>query len=195
MPIAALNDPGVRKEFTGWARKIAATSGDREADGRLSAISTMLSWAVENHDGVAVNHLRGFKHRYHSDRSDIVWLPDQITAFMRVAPEEIQRALILALHTGQRQGDLLRLVWTAYDGTFIRLRQGKAKRRGVPGPPVEVPVTAALKRMLDAMPRVAATILTSRTGRPIQEAALRGIVERSDGSRWREVHEGRWNGG
>jgi hypothetical protein len=28
---------------------------------------------------------------------------------MKVAPIELQRALILALHTGQRQGDLLRL--------------------------------------------------------------------------------------
>ena len=88
---------------------------------------------------------------------------------MAVAPVEIQRAMILALHTGQRQGDLLRLVWTSYDGTFIRLRQGKAKRRGVPGPPVEVPVTAALKRMLDGMPPVAATILTSRTGAPFRK--------------------------
>ena len=26
LPIAALNDLGIRKEFTGWARKIAATS-------------------------------------------------------------------------------------------------------------------------------------------------------------------------
>jgi integrase len=169
MPIAALNDPAVRKEFTGWARKVAATSGDREADGRLSVISSMLSWAVENHEAVTVNHLRGFKHRYHSDRSDLIWTHEHVASFMAVAPLEIQRALILALHTGQRQGDLLRLVWTAYDGTFIRLRQSKAKRRGVAGPLVEIPVTAALKRMLDGMPRIATTILTSRTGKPFRK--------------------------
>lgn len=39
----------------------------------------------------------------------MIWLPEHIEAFMNVAPLELQRALILALHTGQRQGDLLRL--------------------------------------------------------------------------------------
>jgi hypothetical protein len=36
---------------------------------------------------------------------------------MKVAPLELQRALILALHTGQRQGDLLCLSWNNYDGS------------------------------------------------------------------------------
>ena len=54
-------------------------------------------------------HLRGFKRLYHADRSEIIWLPVHIAAFMAVAPIEMQRAMILALHTGQRQGDLLRL--------------------------------------------------------------------------------------
>jgi integrase len=47
---------------------------------------------------------------------------------MRVAPIELQQALIIALHTGQRQGDILRLPWSAYDGTAITLRQGKNAR-------------------------------------------------------------------
>ena len=34
-------------------------------------------------------------------------------------------AMALALWTGQRQGDLLRLTWSAYDGEVIRLRQSK----------------------------------------------------------------------
>ena len=47
---------------------------------------------------------------------------------MAVAAIEMQRALILGLHTGQRQGDLLRLPWSGYDGVRITLRQGKAQR-------------------------------------------------------------------
>ena len=132
----------------------------------------MLSWAVENHDGVAVNHLTGFRRRLPLRSVRYRLAPRADRRLYGVAPVEIQRALIFALHTGQRQGDLLRLVWTSYDGSFIRLRQGKAKRRGVAGPPVEVPVTAALKRMLDGMPRVSATILTSRTGAAVQQAVL-----------------------
>jgi integrase len=55
---------------------------------------------------------------------------------------------LLALWTGQRQGDLLRLTWKAYDGTVIRLRQSKSigRRRRV----VEIPVGAPLKAALDA---------------------------------------------
>ena len=37
--------------------------------------------------------------------------------------------MMLALWTGQRQGDLLRLPWSAYDGNHIRLRQSKTGRR------------------------------------------------------------------
>ena len=87
----------------------------------------MLTWAIER-GHVTANHLRGFKRLYHADRSEIIWLPEHVAAFMKVAPIQIQRALILALHTGQRQGDLLRLPWSAYDGSTITLRQGKARR-------------------------------------------------------------------
>ena len=63
----------------------------------------------------------------------------------------------------------MRLCWSNYDGTAISLRQGKSRRRGVAGPLIVIPCTQALKRMLDGMPRIAATILTSRTGRPFQK--------------------------
>ena len=44
---------------------------------------------------------------------------------MAHAGPEMQLVMLLALHTGQRQGDLRRLTWTAYDGAFITLRQSK----------------------------------------------------------------------
>jgi len=42
--------------------------------------------------------------------------------------KEIQLALMLAIWTSQRQGDLLRLPWSAYDGTHIWLQQSKTGR-------------------------------------------------------------------
>jgi integrase len=162
LPIAALDDAHVRTVFLDWREKIARSSGQREADNRLSAISAMLTWALDRGKLVA-NHLRGFKRLYHNDRSEIIWLPEHITAFMKVAPEEMQRALMLALHTGQRQGDLLRLPWSAYNGSAITLRQGKARRGKSPAPPVNVPCTLALRRMLDGMDRTSPLILTTKT--------------------------------
>jgi integrase len=163
MPIAALDDPRLRKDFLDWREMVARSSGKREADHRLSAISAMLTWGVDRGQ-ILANPLRGFKRLYHADRSEIIWLPEHITAFMRVAPLEMQRALIIGLHTGQREGDLLRLPWSAYDGRWIKLRQGKSRHRGARGPLVEIPCTAALRRMLDNMERKSALIMTTKTG-------------------------------
>ena len=168
MPLAALDDPRVRKDFLDWREKVARASGKREADNRLSAISAMLTWAVDRGQ-VPANYLRGFKRLYHADRSEIIWLPEHIAPFMKVAPIEMQRALILGLHTGQREGDLLRLPWSAYDGVRISLRQGKARRGGKLGPLVEIPCTAALRRMLDDMERVSPLILTTKTGQSLKK--------------------------
>jgi integrase len=168
MPTAALDDPRVRRDFMDWREKVARTSGEREADNRLSAISAMLTWAVER-GHISVNNLRGFRRLYHADRSEIIWLPEHIAAFMAAAPIQMQRAMILALHTGQRQGDLLRLPWSAYDGSNITLRQGKARRGKKPSPPVVVPCTAALRRMLDGMERTSPLILTTKTGQSFKK--------------------------
>ena len=66
---------------------------------------------------------------------------------------------MLAPWTGQRQGDLLALPWSAYDGQSIRLRQRKGKKGK--GRRVKIPVGAPLKAMLDRTQRVATVILTT----------------------------------
>jgi integrase len=69
-------------------------------------------------------------------------------------------ALELALWTGQRQGDILRLGWSSYDGKRLSLRQGKRRRK------VDMPVPTALKGLLDSTKRTALTILTAPNGKP-----------------------------
>ncbi|WP_246688200.1 tyrosine-type recombinase/integrase [Methylobacterium sp. WL120] len=168
MPIGALEDQRVRRDFLDWRETVAKVSGDREADNRLSAISAMLTWAVER-GRLPANHIKGFKRLYHSDRSEIVWLPEHISAFMGAAPIEMQRALIIALHTGQRQADILLMPWSAYDGTAITLRQGKSLRHGKPGPLLTIPCTMALRRVLDGMERTSPLILTTKTGQSFKK--------------------------
>jgi integrase len=97
----------------------------------------------------------------------MIWLDEQIAAFMAVASEPLQRAHVMALETGQRQGDLLILPWSSYDGSWIRLRQKKTGAR------VNIPVTRRLRAVLDTSPRVATTILTDRRGRPWNEKTFR----------------------
>ena len=162
MPLAVLDDPRVRGDFLDWQDEVAREAGPREADHRLTVVSAMLTWAVTR-VRIVHNHVKGFERLHEVDRSDKLWLPEHIDAFMKVAPIEMQRALILALHTGQRQGDLRKLAWSNYDGEGISLRQSKGSRR------VYVACTKALKAMLDGMGREAAVILTTKTGRAWQK--------------------------
>lgn len=69
----------------------------------------------------------------------------------------------LAINTGQRQGDLRTLPWSAYDGQFIRLRQSKTGRHLI------IPVTAELRAVLDTAKqakRRAVQICTTSRGTP-----------------------------
>jgi integrase len=162
MPLAVLEDPRVRGDFLDWQEEVAKESGPREADNRLTVVSAMLTWAVRR-VRIFHNHVKGFVRLHEVDRSDKLWLPEHIDAFMKVAPIEMQRALILALHTGQRQGDLRKLAWSNYDGEGITLRQSKGKNR------LYVACTPTLRTMLDGMEREAAIILTTKTGRAWQK--------------------------
>jgi integrase len=166
-PCRALEDKAFRADIIKWHDKFSEAK-PREADNRVTILARVLSWAAK--DGpLKANVLDGFERAYTSDRSDIIWLPEQVEAFLAVASAEMQLAMALALHTGQRQGDIRKLAWSTYDGTSIRLRQGKANRLGKTAPVTRVPCTKALKVTLDSAPRRAAVILTTKTGRAYQK--------------------------
>jgi integrase len=74
--------------------------------------------------------------------------------------------MMLAIYTGQRQGDLLSLPWSAYDGRALKLKQKKT------GAYVSIPVAEALRTELDAAPRRCPIILTNSVGRPWSESGF-----------------------
>lgn len=160
MPTEALSDPAVRGEFKAWRDKFAATP--RKADYAWTTLARVLSVAKDR-GRIPVNPCERGGRLYDADRRDKVWSADDIRAFCANASIELQDALLLALWTGQRQNDLLRLTWSAYDGTRIRLRQSKGSKH------VTIPVGALLKLRLDAMKKAgrdATTILTNTRGLP-----------------------------
>lgn len=155
-PLEFLTDKDWKRDVLEWRDGIAKNHR-READNLASALGRVLSHAFERGD-IDRNILDRIRRVYRSDRSDAIWLPGDVAAFVAVAPVEIIRAMMLGIHTGQRQGDLLRLPWSAYDGERIRLKQSKTGRH------VSVKCTAALKAMLDGMKREGVLILTTKTG-------------------------------
>ncbi|MEN3793948.1 tyrosine-type recombinase/integrase [Fulvimarina sp. MAC3] len=158
-PLEALNDRRTRGMFMSWRDKLAKAS-PRQADLAWSVLARVLSWSF-NRGLVDTNPCKGGGRLYDGgSRKDRVWTDADEAAFLAVAGDGLKLAFLLAVYTGQRQGDLLRLPWNAYDGRTIRLRQGKTGVR------VAVPVHSTLRSALDAAKRISPIILTARGGVP-----------------------------
>jgi integrase len=158
-PIKALTDPRTRGIFMDWRDELALRS-KRQADYAWTVLARVLSWAKDR-GKITVNPCERGGRVYHGTRVDFVWSVEDEAAFLQHAPTHLHLPLLLALWTGQRQGDLLRLPWSAYDGTHIRLRQSKT---GARVPPIRV--GAPLKAALDAATKHGPIILASTDKRP-----------------------------
>lgn len=155
-PLEHVQNRRSRPIFLGWHDEMAETH-PRAADNKMAALQRVFSWAL-GRGLIDLNPIDTFERAYRSNRAELIWLPPHVAAFAAVASPELRLALDLALHTGQRRGDLLRLPWSAYDGEAISLRQGKTRRA------VWIPCTDALKAALDTAPRRATTVLTRPSG-------------------------------
>jgi integrase len=175
LQIDALEDPRVTSDFTKW--RDGLPGGARQKDYAWMVLMRLLSWG--RGQGLTIYRPPERMERlYSADRADKVWDEGMIAAFMAVASRPLQRALVLALETGQRQGDLLVLPWTAYardeNGRWwVTLRQSKSRRHNRDGKLVKVPATTTLQRMLEAMPRTGLLILTNGRGLPWKGNAFR----------------------
>src|SRR5271166_4055415 len=73
-----------------------------------------------------------------------------------------RREFGLAIHTGLRQGDLLRLCWSHVGDDAIKITTGKSKHRRE----AIIPLYDALRDVLASIPKRSTTILTNSLGRP-----------------------------
>jgi integrase len=88
--------------------------------GRVSAV--LFGWAVDR-EWIEYNPAARLKKL--PVGSLPAWSEAQIEIALAKLPEELRRVVVLALHTGQRRGDLCAMTWGQYDGATIRLRQRK----------------------------------------------------------------------
>jgi integrase len=158
-PLSGLPDRRTRGIFLNWRDHIASNAGRRQADYAWSVLALVLSWGLDRGLVTANPCARGGR-LYRGSRRENIWTGADEAAFLERAPAHLHLPLLLALWTGQRQGDLLRLPWSAYDGTHIRLRQGKTGAR------ILIRVGAPLKAALDAAPKRSTIILTNSEGKP-----------------------------
>lgn len=148
-----------RRDLLDLRDAIAVARGNGAASGFVRTASALFNWAVERdwleHSPAArVRPLRGG----HLP----AWTMDDVRRAEAALPEALRRAMILALYTGQRRGDLVRLTWADYDGAAIRLRQQKTGRA------LTIPVHPALRAELERWrhDRRGITVLEDAAGRP-----------------------------
>jgi integrase len=135
-PLAALSDRRTRGIFKQWRDQLALKSR-RQADYAWQVLALILAFGLDR-GLITHNPCTRAGRLYRSTRIEKIWTNDDETAFLKSAPALLHLPLLLALWTGQRQGDLLRLPWSAYDGTHIRLKQSKTGAR------ITIPVAAPL---------------------------------------------------
>jgi integrase len=157
-PIKALAAPGARSEFLEWRDKLAQSSL-RQADYAYHTLARVLSWAKDR-GKITVNPCEHGGRLYHGTRVDKIWTDEDVKRFLQTAQPYLRLAMMLAINTGQRQGDLLALPWSAYDGKTIKVRQRKT------GAYVGVAVSDELRRVLDVTPKVSPLMLVNSTNTP-----------------------------
>src|SRR5262249_16834279 len=109
-----------------------------QADYSIVVLAIIFAWALRR-GKIKANPLENPGRFYQGSRREKIWSRNDEAAFLAKAPPHTRLPFLLAIWTGQRQGDLLTLPWTGYDGQFIKLRQSKTGAR------ISVPVGKPLK--------------------------------------------------
>jgi integrase len=144
MPIAAIEQTSSRTEFLGW--RDSMSDRPRTADLAWSVLQKIMAFGVDIEKLKRNPCLNAGRLAESGTRREKIWGAAGGNAKLReAASATVSEALMMAIWTGQRQGDLLRLQWSSYDGTHIRLKQSKTGRR------VTVMASDELKAMLDRL--------------------------------------------
>jgi len=172
-PLDAFTDRRTRGIFLKWRDELGVSS-PRSADLTWSVLSIVVAWALDR-GLVARNPFTKAGKLHSGTRAEHVWGEEEERRFFARAPAQLHLPYLLAAWTGQRQGDLLRLPWSAYDGTRIRLKQSKGGRH------IVVRVHSQLKPALDAAAKAkrGPLILANSDGMPWTSNSLRAAWRRA----------------
>jgi integrase len=105
---------------------VIKTSGNGAGIAFARTASAAFGWAV---DRGWIAHTPATKLHTEIERGHLpAWSEDDAALALAGLPEHLRRAVVLALYTGQRRGDLIAMQWSAYDGAKIRVIPEKTKR-------------------------------------------------------------------
>jgi integrase len=88
------------------------------------------------------------------------WTDPEIANVMAAASSEMRLAVALGLYTGLREGQVIRVTWSSYDGQRFEVRDQKT------GAQLWIPAHRELRTLLDAAQRRSPVIVVGTRGRP-----------------------------
>jgi len=100
------------------------------------------------------------------------WTDEAVAYALANLPERFARAVILGLYTGQREGDVIGMRWSDYDGAGIKVVQAKT------GAPLWIPAHNALRGHLDAWKRDALTVVADSQRKPYRGRVFSTVFSR-----------------
>ena len=151
----------------GWADK------PRTADKASTMMATLLGWAVAQGE-LSINVASKIRLLHSADKSDEIWEARHFRAMVACAPQ-LRNALKLAMLTGLRLGDLVRLRIEDVGPQAIILITRKRKGRAV------IPILPALRHLLDRLigERESGAVLLNSRGQAWTESGLGTVFQRS----------------
>ena len=138
-------------------RDLIWSTAPRKAELRVSILSRLFNWGSKRGfrtDNPAAN-IEKVKRRVNSYEP---WSEEEITAFYKSAPKHVCDVVTMALYTGQRQGDCLKMTWGDISNGEIQVRQEKT------GETLWIPIHPDLQAMLDTLERRPGKILLTSRG-------------------------------
>ena len=145
----------------------ARSSTPSEANKFLKYIRRLMAFAVEN-ELLANNPCFGIKPLKIAGDGYHAWTDAEIARFeaMHPAGSMARLAMLLALYTGQRRSDVVRMGWADIEDGFIKVKQEKTKAH------LGIPIAAALADALKDIPKDRATFLVSSHGEAFTGAGM-----------------------
>lgn len=181
-PVAALN----KSLLQAWWQQLYEQRGHAMANACVAIVRRVLSHG-EDLEWLRDNPAKRIRMLGVPPRT-VVWEPAEIEALIAAADSSgrpsVGDAIIIALHSGQRQGDVLALQLEGLAGARVRLRQSKTGAR------VSIPATPPLETRLDAIRRrhaAGAIVDLTRSRRVVLDESGRDYTQSSFGKAWRAV--------
>jgi len=112
-------------------------------------------------------------------REYVCWSDAEIELFLAHCPSHVLTPVLIALYTGQRREDVVRMTWQQFQGEIVRVRQSKTRAL------LDIACGAALRRHLEGRKRSGVVICTTAEGKAFSanglSQALRSAILKTPG--------------